>query len=523
MSESRESRQWTKGDPEPDVGTTIATAAGFKTTRYELCWYPGQWNWQGLLERGPLTEVLPEPAPETSMPEKPIAASLREDPWQADELPEENYLGGPAVCTAMLASHRCELGVGHDGDHRRYVGPRTPWELWNDAGQLTHPVPPVSSVRGASISPSPVSSDAEGVSSQVSSGGEPAFRAATLAVLEALNPVGPDDVAPTRSTEFAAHVADQVEQALIAEGWRPPATAEEIRDDYDVGVQLTEIHDQALTDLYRKYGAGHGNREQGVNAALNLIANGGWRPPLPEGETAGCPCGRFGTCDHNLSLPEGGIESSNRPLNTALGAITRWTVNVGPKTAEALNYVTQTRGVTNTEALRVLAEAGYAVLRQGRTQLPADWREQIQVATGNEPGQQSLHSARLTELVESWLPLSPLPADETEHERALTEEVERRDEAEEWADKLAAALAPPHVVGGHSLKNHPWRNALEWAQQQAPADETEWEWGWRAVGVEDVHIADNEAHARTAFRNLRNLRPTEVMKRRPGGEWEVTQ
>lgn len=59
---------------------------------------------------------------------------------------------------------------------------------------------------------------------------------------------------------------------------------------------------------------------------------------------------------------------------------------------------------------------------------------------------------------------TPAPVPFEQHERAVTEEIERRDEAEEWADKLAAELAPAHVVGEHSLKNHPWRNALEWAQ-----------------------------------------------------------
>lgn len=51
-----------------------------------------------------------------------------------------------------------------------------------------------------------------------------------------------------------------------------------------------------------------------------------------------------------------------RQLPTNPGAITRWTVNVGPRTAEALNYVAGTFGVSNTEALRRLAEAGYAAL-----------------------------------------------------------------------------------------------------------------------------------------------------------------
>lgn len=69
----------------------------------------------------------------------------------------------------------------------------------------------------------------------------------------------------------------------------------------------------------------------------------------------------------------------SRPLSTRPGGVTRWTVNVGPKTAEALNYVADTFGVSNTEALRRLAEAGYAALRHAvplhpgpETPLPAD-------------------------------------------------------------------------------------------------------------------------------------------------------
>jgi len=154
---------------------------------------------------------------------------------------------------------------------------------------------------------------------------------------------------------------------------------------------------------------------------------------------------------------------------------------------------------------------------------------------------------QFVELPRDFAVPSPLPADETEpeltadpqqvlagfaetlatitaveHERALTEEVERRDEAEEWADKLAAALAPPNIVGEHSLKNHPWRNALEWAQQQAPADETEWEWGYRypEQDPEDTWLC----HEETARAYVAKTSNAILVQRRPAGSWvEVKQ
>jgi len=52
-----------------------------------------------------------------------------------------------------------------------------------------------------------------------------------------------------------------------------------------------------------------------------------------------------------------------------------------------------------------------------------------------------------------------------EHEQVVLEEIDQRDKAIEWADKLAAALAPPGVVGEHSSGNNPWANALKWAEE----------------------------------------------------------
>jgi len=41
--------------------------------------------------------------------------------------------------------------------------------------------------------------------------------------------------------------------------------------------------------------------------------------------------------------------------------------------------------------------------------------------------------------------------------------IDERDRAERYADELAAALAPPDVLGEHSSGNNPWQNALDHA------------------------------------------------------------
>jgi hypothetical protein len=53
-------------------------------------------------------------------------------------------------------------------------------------------------------------------------------------------------------------------------------------------------------------------------------------------------------------------------LSTEPGAVTRLTVNIGPRTAEALNWLAAEDGVTNTEALRRLVALGYLVTRKVR-------------------------------------------------------------------------------------------------------------------------------------------------------------
>ena len=51
-------------------------------------------------------------------------------------------------------------------------------------------------------------------------------------------------------------------------------------------------------------------------------------------------------------------------------------------------------------------------------------------------------------------------------EQRVIELIDERDDAEDWADRLAAALAPADVRGEHSSANNPWQNALDYADRQ---------------------------------------------------------
>lgn len=50
-------------------------------------------------------------------------------------------------------------------------------------------------------------------------------------------------------------------------------------------------------------------------------------------------------------------------------------------------------------------------------------------------------------------------------ERAMLQVIDERDEAFEWADKLAMLLAPTEVLGEHSNTNEPWQNAYNYAME----------------------------------------------------------
>jgi len=273
MSQSREPRQWTKGDQEPPADVKLLTGRHFANNdlRYLHRCERGGWawsyqdetdkqfgvSWDSVLSvaRGPLIEVLPDPTPETWKPEP-----------------------GDTVWT-------------HFGEELTVV-PVGPTQIRMDAFVLTEnrhgqkfyfapsdlsPVPPVSSVRGASISLSP-SEDA-------------------------------DTPVQAVSDELGA-IRDFIVQQV----------------GFDGGDVMTN---QAM-DL------------------RDVLLAAGWRPPLPEGEA-------------NVSRL--------KPLDTRPGAVTRLTVNIGPRTAEALNAVVAEHDVTVTEALRSLVAGGYIAARQPARQV----------------------------------------------------------------------------------------------------------------------------------------------------------
>lgn len=56
MTSTAPARQWQHGDPEPPVGTTVIRADGVRATLWDLGWFPGPYNWTGILSLGPATE-----------------------------------------------------------------------------------------------------------------------------------------------------------------------------------------------------------------------------------------------------------------------------------------------------------------------------------------------------------------------------------------------------------------------------------------------------------------------------------
>ena len=50
------------------------------------------------------------------------------------------------------------------------------------------------------------------------------------------------------------------------------------------------------------------------------------------------------------------------------------------------------------------------------------------------------------------------------HEAEMLRLIDERDEAQEWADRLAAVAGGPEAIGEHSNANNPWANALELLQ-----------------------------------------------------------
>ena len=91
------------------------------------------------------------------------------------------------------------------------------------------------------------------------------------------------------------------------------------------------------------------------------------------------------------------------------------------------------------------------------------WKDARDVAESLEPVLAELAAPSRPPAADTLAPVSG-----EEHERAMLDVIKERDEAIEWADKLAAALAPAAVVGEHSSANDPWRNALDYANRRSP-------------------------------------------------------
>lgn len=77
--------------------------------------------------------------------------------------------------------------------------------------------------------------------------------------------------------------------------------------------------------------------------------------------------------------------------------------------------------------------------------------------------------AEIIDKVRSWLHQHDEARDK-QHEIELTQVIEERDTAEEWADKLAYAKLGIEQVGEHSNMNNPWTEALELLQNEANPD-----------------------------------------------------
>ncbi|HKS46332.1 MAG TPA: hypothetical protein VJT49_14725, partial [Amycolatopsis sp.] len=81
----------------------------------------------------------------------------------------------------------------------------------------------------------------------------------------------------------------------------------------------------------------------------------------------------------------------------------------------------------------------------------------------------------------------------TTAEQDILDVIGERDRAEEWADRLAAALAPADVIGEHSNGNNPWANALEWAaRKDSLVDDLEREQTARVNAQGDLRVVAEE-------------------------------
>lgn len=109
-----------------------------------------------------------------------------------------------------------------------------------------------------------------------------------------------------------------------------------------------------------------------------------------------------------------------------------------------------TDGGLRERIFHIVLTAQHAEQNHGNTVTIAEWaRDQIMP----ELERQAAEVARLTR-------------ERDEAQRAVEQELKNRDEAVEWADELALAIAPVEMIGEHTSSNEPWRNALEIAESR---------------------------------------------------------
>lgn len=58
-----------------------------------------------------------------------------------------------------------------------------------------------------------------------------------------------------------------------------------------------------------------------------------------------------------------------------------------------------------------------------------------------------------------------LKAQLDEAEKRLEKEVGEKEDAEQWADRIASAFTPFSILGDHSNMSNPWENAVDFAEQ----------------------------------------------------------
>ncbi|MFJ5984263.1 hypothetical protein [Lentzea sp. NPDC092896] len=94
---------------------------------------------------------------------------------------------------------------------------------------------------------------------------------------------------------------------------------------------------------------------------------------------------------------------------------------------------------------------------QGR----ADLKNAAQLLRHGRDVLEWLHAEAVWQRDEALAALEKQQAVMAKLDRDIDDELGYRDSMEEWADKLAYAVAPVEVIGEHSNANNPWQNALE--------------------------------------------------------------